>query len=336
MNLTPTTYTDLGTGIQVTIPAKCAVSQVPGENTLLDGLVIIDENGNEWTWIQVPATAFSNATGENPSMDSIKTDLVNYATDYRVFGWDDVYYDGCGLTSNEYTNKYDTMLLSVYKNKGFYIGKYEVGIKEDTVRSFGTDYYTLHDTSEQTPIITSNKIPYNWVQCKQAEKLSEDLLFEEKKTSLMFGIQWDLVMKYLEVNGETKLGNTVDERKTALKSNSGSLGNYCDNTFDVSQGKYSTNGGESWTTIIGNYTKTANPTLLTTGATIRNEILNIYDIAGNVWELTLEKSPNETIYCSYRGGNFSDTSLNYPISRRNYYDIKESSFSNVGFRPTIY
>ena len=41
-------------GEKVDIPAKCAVSQVKGEDTLKDGLVIVDSNGNEWVWIVVP------------------------------------------------------------------------------------------------------------------------------------------------------------------------------------------------------------------------------------------------------------------------------------------
>ena len=57
-NLEDTTYTDNSTGEEktITIPAETAVSQVEGENTLKDGLVIIDKNGNEWVWIEVPRT----------------------------------------------------------------------------------------------------------------------------------------------------------------------------------------------------------------------------------------------------------------------------------------
>lgn len=45
--------------------------------------------------------------------------------------------------------------------------------------------------------------------------------------------------------------------------------------------------------------------LLTTGATKRNSVLNIYDLAGNVWEWTLEKSPKVENPCSFKGGGFS-------------------------------
>ena len=37
--------------VTVTIPAGFAVSQVEGKNSIEDGLVIIDKNGNEFVWV---------------------------------------------------------------------------------------------------------------------------------------------------------------------------------------------------------------------------------------------------------------------------------------------
>ena len=53
MNFENTTYVDPNTKEEITIPAGFAVSQVEGENTVDDGLVIIDANGNEFVWIPV-------------------------------------------------------------------------------------------------------------------------------------------------------------------------------------------------------------------------------------------------------------------------------------------
>ena len=49
-NLENTIYTDKNNET-ITIPAGFAVSQVYGENTIEDGLVIIDSNGNEFVWV---------------------------------------------------------------------------------------------------------------------------------------------------------------------------------------------------------------------------------------------------------------------------------------------
>ena len=128
------------------------------------------------------------------------------------------------------------MLKSVYENGGFHIGKYEVGIKEEnTVRSYGTDYNTEHPINE-TPVIQANKVVYNWVRASQAQELSERLKeglnLGDKEISLMFGIQWDLVLKYIETQGEnTEDGTLIDE--TAIKSDSTKWGNYYDAEFTI-------------------------------------------------------------------------------------------------------
>lgn len=44
--------------VSVKIPAGFAASQVEGENTIEDGLVIIDENGNEFVWVSVDYSEF--------------------------------------------------------------------------------------------------------------------------------------------------------------------------------------------------------------------------------------------------------------------------------------
>ena len=51
-NIESQPYTDKN-GDTATIPAGFAVSQVEGENTIADGLVIIDKNGDEFVWIPV-------------------------------------------------------------------------------------------------------------------------------------------------------------------------------------------------------------------------------------------------------------------------------------------
>src|SRR5699024_8164170 len=77
-------YTDVS-GETVTIPAKCAVSQVEGENTLGNGLVIIDANGNEWVWIEIPKSEMPEGLtfDNNADYTTLETALQTYAADYR-------------------------------------------------------------------------------------------------------------------------------------------------------------------------------------------------------------------------------------------------------------
>ena len=328
-------YTDVS-GEKVTIPAQCAVSQVEGENTLEDGLVIIDKNGNEWVWIEVPKSIYENeeyytngATNPTSSEDytNIEKIMQNYATKYRGSYTDEWYSEAQhGFVSpEEYNSHKNAMLKSVYENGGFYIGKYEVGIKEDINRNFGEDYETEHLINE-TPVIQQDKYVYNWVRCSQAQELSESLAVGGKTSSLMFGIQWDLVLAYLEAN---------EVSENDLKVNSGSWGNYSNEAFDITRGKYSTDYGANYTTVNGTYPKPASSVLLTTGATERNSKMNIYDLAGNVWEWTLEKSTDTNYPCAPRGGDYIGNGSYSPASNRNHISTS-SNYSGLGFRPALY
>ena len=320
-------YQDLN-GEKVTIPAKCAVSQVEGENTLANGLVIIDANGNEWVWVEVPesVTAGSTTDGE------IESALISYATNYRS-NYSDAWYEGCGLEEQEYADRYSEMLQSIKQYGGFYIGKYEVGSFDKPVTS---------KDNTRKPVIQQEAYPYNYVECQQAENLAEGLATGGRTSSLMFGIQWDLVLKYLEINENW---DTTNEASYYLKTNSNSWGNYSDATFSVKdESKHailnqSTGQLGDWSIVPENYIKPNSGTeswaLLSTGASEKNKKMNIYDLAGNLYEWTLEKSTTSGRPCVYRGGNYNFNGSIRPASIRGG-DVISLSISNVGFRCTLY
>ncbi len=325
-----------------------------------------DSNGNEWVWIEVPKTeevyktAGVEITDFTDKYDIIYNDLASYAGTYRdeenkggAAGIDE-WYDGsgnnasnssnlndtsgCGLTNEEYIELKKKMLKSVYENGGFHIGKYEVGIEEEN--TYRTDEA---NPIAQTPVIQQNKIVYNYVTTAQAQELSEGLKeglnLEDKEISLMFGIQWDLVLKYIETQSEyTKDGTNTLIDQTLIKSKSTKWGNYYDATFTVTNtnAKYSENDGESYEPVPAEgYQKPSPGGLLTTGATERNSVAGIYDIAGNVSEWTLEKTTLSGIPCSDRGGYYSDGGSFYPASVR-IYSTTSGSNDYRGFRPALY
>ncbi len=300
------------------------------ESDLSEGVTIKDANNNEWVWIVVPKSVTASATDD----DQIRDALISYATDYRR-SYSDTWYEGCGLSQSEYEENYSKMLQSIKTYGGFYIGKYEVGIKEDAYRDFGSDYETEHPTTE-TAVIQQNKYPYNWVTCSQAEDLAEGLATGGKTSTLMFGIQWDLVLTYLETSGVLTYDDLVDD--------SGSWGNYADVQFPVSQGnKYaildqSTYELSDWKFIQESYSKpnsgTESMVLLSTGATERNSKMNIYDLAGNVAEWTLEKTTRTSKPCAGRGGNYDGVGSDDPASYRVYVSTSYSG-DYIGFRPAL-
>ncbi len=296
------------------------------EKDLNKGVVIKDTNGNEWTWVEVPKsiyakTEYNGGTAPANSTDyaKIESTMQNYAKDYRKDGYADEWYseEQHGFASaEEYNNHKNIMLKSVYENGGFYIGKYEAGT--ETLR-------TSLDANLTTPVIKEGAYPYNYVTSKQAQEKSKGLATGGRNSSLMFGIQWDLVLKHIE----TKQGKTQEE----LKNDSKTWGNYMDATFEITKGKYSKNEGSSFTEVTETYT--SNGALLTTGATERNSVLNIYDLAGNEWEWTLEKNTNFNGSSTIRGGFYPTRGRSTPAFSHNGRS-NSAMDSFIAFRPALW
>ena len=226
---------------------------------------------------------------------------------------------GCGLTYSEYNSLKETMLSSIYRNGGFWIGQYEAG----------SDGVVRKSNSELTiPVIKEGAYSYNYITCSDAQIQSSKINSGNYTSSLMFGIQWDLVLKHLQV-GEGMSASS-------LTSNSSDWGNYANIGFNISKGEYSTNYGSSFNPVPETgYTKPSSAVLLTMGATERNRKMNIYDIAGNQWEWTLEKSTGAFTPCTYRGGNCNGSGSYNPASSR-YGNRTTYSDSNISFRSALY
>ena len=292
------------------------------EDDLDKGVVVKDSKNNEWTWIVVP----KSVTASSITDGDIENALIGYATKYRE-DFSDTWYEGCGLSQSKYEENYSKMLQSIKANGGFYIGKYEVGSFDNPV--------TSSDNTRQA-VIQQGAYPYNYVTCSQAEEIAEGLATGGKTSTLMFGIQWDLVLAYLESKGVPAAD---------LNDDSSSWGNYANNSFPVAEGnKYaiynqSTYQLGEWNPVPSDYEKPNSGTeswvLLSTGAVEDNSKMNIYDLAGNVYEWTLEKSTDTSGPCTLRGGNYGNNGSGLPASFRSYNSASYSN-DNIGFRPALY
>ena len=361
-----------GSGAGTKVPAEATAETAPyfpdntftkKEGTIDTGLVIQDASGNEYVWVVVPrttavykTTGLGKTTFTDADYTSIEKDLKDYTSTYvRRSGYSDVYYAddnnvGWFADAKAYNNLKNSMLKSVYENGGFYVGRYEAGIETTgTNRTSNTDKnsdgkYIMPSTA---PVTKADAYPYTYVTRTQAQNLASNVNSGTKTSSLMFGVQWDLVLAFMH-----NKGNIED---STLTSNSTTIGNYYNSTFDLDRGKYAQFGqlGNTWknfdsaldSIVVSNETtgkmkKTEqnsyqNGILLTTGGTEQSKVMNIYDIAGNVCEWTLEKTSNTYDQCVARGGLFNDTGSYRPAADHDG-NSSGHSFYSIGFRVSIF
>ena len=141
---------------------------------------------------------------------------------------------------------------------------------------------------------------------------------------LCYGVQWDAVLNFVADS-------------THNITNSTNWGNYYTNAWTINrtQASFTTNpSSEGWTTISSEKTKTGSQyMLLTTGASDSFKAKNIFDLAGNVHEWTMEAGGS--INRVLRGGSYYNYGSDNPASRRSLNNPR-SSESNYGFRPALY
>ena len=360
---------EINGGAGTKVPAEATAETAPyfpdntftkKEGTIDTGLVIKDASGNEYVWVVVPrttavykTTGLGKTTFTDADYTSIEKDLKDYTSTYvTTSGYSDTWYadnqNEGWLSETEYKTLKNSMLKSVYENGGFYVGRYEAGIIENRTSESATNSdgkYTIEGMP--VPVTKADAYPYTYVTRTQAQNLASNVNSGTKTSSLMFGVQWDLVLAFMH-----NKGNIAD---STLTSNSTTIGNYINSTFDLNRGKYAQYGllGNEWknfdsalgSIVVSNETtgkmkKTeqssdSNSILITTGGTEQSKVMNIYDIAGNVWEWTLEKTSITINPCAYRGGSYSYAGSNGPAAYRNYTST-DGSYDSVGFRVSLF
>ena len=301
------------------------------------GLVIKDASGNEYVWVVVPrTTAVYKITGlgktafTDADYTSIEKDLKDYTSTYVTEeGYSDTWYaddqNEGWLSETEYKTLKNSMLKSVYENGGFYVGRYEAGIGTNRTSNTDKNSEEKYITPSTALVTKADAYPYTWVTRTQAQNLASNVNSGTKTSSLMFGVQWDLVLAFMHNKG------TIAD--STLTSNSTTIGNYCNSTFQLSQtGKYATLSNRTlsstWniaTAATANFVdssrnKIAHPygdgILVTTGTSEQSKVMNIYDIAGNVWEWTLESFYDryDRVPFAYRGGSCDYDGVSSPAA----------------------
>ena len=199
---------------------------------------------------------------------------------------------------------YDAMKASVLANDGFYVGRYEAGTT-NSARNEGSGII-------DEVLVQQGKYVYNYVGWSNSDDMTNELggavelskNFANQKgytsvtSSLIYGVQWDAIMNFIDPAYAT--GSCAEDSFVRNSS------------------------GKGW------YSQSS-PT--TTGSNASYAVKNIYDLAGNVAEWTMEA--RHTYSRAHRGGYYYSAGFGSPASIRYSLD-PSTSISYFGFRLVLY
>ena len=281
---------------------------VPGLDNIEEGLVISDNptdteeegktlvaEGNQFVWVPVPV--FTEFKREHFGTDDQKWWTGTFVTDQM--STNNMYEQTANGTDS--TTEVEKMYKSVNDNKGFYIGRYEAGTETER---------NENSTIEDEVLSKKNKFVYNYIgwnndgtmtgetselggAVEKARSFSTESGHTNVTSTLVYGVQWDAVMRWISEDGDL----------ARYLTNSDGKGNYYDND------------------------STNNPAK--TGAVENYQLKNIYDMAGNVWEWTMEADSTDNRVL--RGGTYSSYGSNNPVSLRNT-NSPDITDRHLGFR----
>ncbi len=323
-------YTDPVSGKKAPIPVGYVASQVTGETGIDTGLVIYEGtvpvtgtqvgvpgteawdascNRNQWVWVPVSDVSriYDTNTRKSKLYSITQTGRSNYSNsnyepgvlpnnrdNERYFSQ----YNLSGMTKKkllyEIETELDETIKSIEKYGGFYIGRYENGetktVKPVVKRMSSNPYASWYDTYVNLRTLVPN---------------------ENLKANIIWGCLWDETLQWFRESGAK-----TDEEIY----NSATWGNHLD-----SEGfTYYTNVAGS----TGSKTKGSGKSI-PTGSTERNKANNIYDMAGNQWEWTLEGSGNFSR--RVRGGYCDCGASDYSVGYRSGYIPNVTNASRAYF-----
>ena len=325
------------------IPAGFTVSNIEGEKTVSEGLVIYDipkTELNEVTWDGTEKTKYNQfvwiPVEINKNFDK-KTRLSNfYATD-----WKENEERGTQLLDEintdivEISNEIVKLKESIFKYGGFYFARYEAGSTEERNSTSNSN-----DLSKLA--VKQDMYPYNYVKwgSSKTNVTSEGAIYLSNnlyngprygaKSMACTGAAWDAMLDFVKDD-------------THQISDSTAWGNYyisnISNTFKPSRGKAAIYSGSDNTlgefqNVLEHQSSSKNSfKIYTTGITTMYSSKNIYDVAGNCLEWTTEFQTGNSY--NARGGIITNNGIEGYASIRS-----EQEFDNclgvLSFRPILY
>ena len=219
-------------------------------------------------------------------------------------------YNNVGITEDLLQEEYNKMVERVKSKKGFWVGRYETSNMTSN---------NANDLTQQISVIKGTTIGISgvdWYRMYAQQKNYSKLALEEttsSTSSMIWGSQWDQIMIWMK-----------EEPNERVTTN----GNYFV-TNSVGYGNYkSISGAEEYDTAIS----TSDPAA--TGSSEYFKAKNIYDLAGNIMERSLEaQATGQRIL---RGGDWKTGSGSYSGVICRLATNPNYSYIGDGSRTTLY
>lgn len=279
----------------------------------------VDSNGKLWgkLW-KFPSSATGSRTAYNwtetdgtMGISSITShrepDVTHYNTSYDVDSYLQSYLNGktqAELLSKELEENFLITIKSIQEYGGFYIGRYETGglNKEAVVRKMDTNLgnQTWYSMYEKTQKLKGNN--------------------ENIETLMIWGSLWDETLQWLVDSGATT-STGIQITYKELRSDSSDWGNYETSSFYYIPSESSTPEATKFKDE-----GSANAEKIPAGSAEYTKVNNIYDLAGNVYDWTLEAgSTNSRVV---RGGYYVSYGIYDPAASRGSYSYPGSNGSH--------
>ena len=270
------------------------------------------ETRNQWVW--VPIKEVSNMYHLwDVNKQQVVTEGMNvelYGNQYRftgIYGKDNLEPTVIGFDTDHYQKNsgYNDYAMKQYL-EGISRKDFLEEMREQfhnmlkSVATYGGFYIGRYETgniSSKVPVVRKGNSTISIVNWYLSYKRCKNLKGSSKavKTGMIWGIQWDETLNWIIDVGE----------KTPSQ-----IANY--------------------TSTMGNYTSRKNET----GLSESYKMNNVYDMAGNVWEWTMEMESAGS-YRIYRGGSYADYTARRPASNRSS-DYPAKEYVCLGARASLY
>lgn len=209
-------------------------------------------------------------------------------------------------------SQYNEMVKKVEEKGGFWVGRYETSSMSNSTTENYIASNRIQVSSKRNT--TNGLVGVTWYKMYAQQKIYSELALESKTTSSMiWGSQYDQIMIWMK---EEKSSDQAPSRGKYYVTNGAGKGNY-GTISGVKNDVYSGYSG-----------------IAPTGSQDPYSTKNIFDLAGNVYEWSLEAC--NTYYRTRRGGYFLDTNAyaTRPDDRNSY--CPTDSISYDGSRLTLY